>query len=100
MAPNGPKQRAGQVQDESSPNPPQPLSLKYLHHFPGQFQSLITQSVTMFILTSNLNLPLRNLKPFPCVPIACQLRKWTDTSATTSCQIVVESDAVSQPPED
>ncbi|KAK4833077.1 hypothetical protein QYF61_027739 [Mycteria americana] len=74
------------------------------------FQCLITLSVKKNFLISSLNLPWRNLRPFPLVlslvqaisshPITCYLGEETDPHlSTTSFQGVVESDKVSpQPP--
>ncbi|KAK4825477.1 LOW QUALITY PROTEIN: hypothetical protein QYF61_027632 [Mycteria americana] len=62
------------------------------------FQCLTTLSVKKFSLISNLNLPQRNLKPFPLV--LWLLGEETDPHlSTTSFQVVVETNKVSpQPP--
>jgi len=59
------------------------------------FQCLTTLLVKKFLLISNLNLPWHNLRLFPLVLVTCYLGKDTDPHfATTSFQVVVESDKV------
>ncbi|KAK4822235.1 hypothetical protein QYF61_011876 [Mycteria americana] len=60
------------------------------------FQCLTTLSVKKFFLTSNLNLPWLNLRPFPLVLLLVPWEKRLDTHlTTTSFQVVVESNKVS-----
>ena len=81
-------------------------SFKYLqgwglHHFPGSpVQCSITLSVNKFFLISNVNLPWRNLRPFPLVlSLVTREKRPTPHFTTTSFQVAVASDKVSpQPP--
>ena len=72
-----------------------------LHHLSGSlFQCLTTLLVKKCFLISNLNPPLIQLKTISSCPFASYLGEETNTHpATTSFQVVVESNKVStQPP--